>query len=314
MHQGLIGRNRVNRLAVLITFFVFVVFTSACSPKRYAVDSVGDMLAEGDSVYESDDDIVLIGEALPFSLKLVESLLLESPAHRGLLLTASRGYVLYAYAYVHYEAELASLVDLDRVRELRARARKLYLRGFGYAMQALDLAYPGFEAALALDPVEAASKIRLSSSERDLPYMYWSASSLGLAISVSKHDPALLARLPEVEALLDRALALDEAWDEGALHEFMITWAAAQRTGAKEPVLRQHYDRALELSGGSRASLYVSMAEAVTVQKQDRAEFRTLLESALAVDPDIDPGNRLMNAIAQRRAKWLLGRIDELFL
>lgn len=304
----------MNRLFVLTAISIFMVLAAACSPKRYAVDSVGDMLAEGDSVYESDDDIVLIGEALPFSLKLVESLLLESPEHRGLLLTASRGYVLYAYAYVHYEAELASLVDLNRVRELRMRARKLYMRGFGYAMRALELGYPGFEQALATDPENAVSRIKASATERDMPFLYWSAASLGLAISVSKNDPALLARLPEVEALLDRALALDEAWDQGALHEFEITWAAAQRTGVKETVLREHYNRALVLSGGSRASLYVSMAEAVTVTKQDREEFRALLESALAVDLDADPGHRLMNAIAQRRAKWLLGRIDELFL
>ncbi|MCK5622107.1 MAG: hypothetical protein KAJ11_07455, partial [Alphaproteobacteria bacterium] len=67
-----------------------------------AVDTLGDMLASGDSVFTEDDDIELIGEALPFSLKLVESLLAESPDHRGLLLAAARGYVLYSYAYVHF--------------------------------------------------------------------------------------------------------------------------------------------------------------------------------------------------------------------
>jgi len=304
----------MKKIALIVAAGLCVVLASACSPKRYAVNSIGDMLAGGDSVYESDDDIVLIGEALPFSLKLVESLLLESPEHRGLLLTASRGFVLYAFAYVHYEAELASLVDLDRVRELRARARKLYMRGFGYSMRALELSYAGFEVDLAADPVGAVARIKASSAERDLPYLYWSAASLGLAISVSKHEPALLARLPEVEAMLDRAMVLDEAWDQGTLHEFKITWAAAQRTGVEESVLWDHFDRALALSDGTRASLFVSMAEAVSIPKQDREEFQSLLERALAVDTEAVPGNRLMNAIAQRRASWLLDRIDELFL
>ena len=39
-------------------------------------------------MYETDDDLVLVGDALPFGLKLTESLLAQSPNHRGLLLTA----------------------------------------------------------------------------------------------------------------------------------------------------------------------------------------------------------------------------------
>ena len=50
------------------------------------------------------------------------------------------------------------------------------------------------------------------------------------------------------------------------------------------------------------------------VPAQDRAGFRNLLERALQIDPDQDPEKRLANLIAQRRARWLLGRIDELFL
>ena len=41
----------------------------------HAINKVGDALAEGDSVYETDDDLVLVGNALPFGLKLTESLL-----------------------------------------------------------------------------------------------------------------------------------------------------------------------------------------------------------------------------------------------
>lgn len=48
--------------------------------------------------------------------------------------------------------------------------------------------------------------------------------------------------------------------------------------------------------------------------KQDRTAFMALLHKALAVDLDADPEHRLMNMIAQRRARWLLERIDELFL
>ena len=65
---------------------------------------------------------------------------------------------------------------------------------------------------------------------------------------------------------------------------------------------------------GKRAGTYVSFAENACVPAQNAAEFKSLLEKALAVDPDADPDNRLANLVAQRRARWLLDHINELFL
>src|SRR5690606_15238499 len=78
-----------------------------CSIQRVAVRSLGDMLASGDSTYASDDDPELIEAALPFGLKLIDGLLEQQPEHRGLLLAASRGYLLYAHAFVAIPAEQA---------------------------------------------------------------------------------------------------------------------------------------------------------------------------------------------------------------
>src|SRR5436190_7871761 len=200
-----------------------VATAPACSLKTYAINMVGDALSTGDSVYETDDDLELIGAALPFGLKLSESLLAQSPDHPGLLLMACRGFTLYSYAYVGFAAEVAADDDLDRARALRLRARRLYLRAFDYCIRGLERSYPGLTGALAGDPAAAVAVIK---HNNHLPLLYWSAASLGLAISVAKGDAAMLGRLPEVRALLDRALTLDESWDAGALHEFKIVLAA----------------------------------------------------------------------------------------
>ncbi len=284
-----------------------------CSIKRYAINSVGDMLASGGSVFTADDDPILIGEALPFSLKFIESLLAEEPDHHGLLLAAGRGFVLYSYAYVHVPAEQAALDDMDEARALRERARALYLRAHSYTLRALETDYPGIGSALLQDPGMAVMRVDRR-REEDVAAMYWTAVTLGLAISVSRNEAALLARLPEVEALLDRALEFDEAWNSGALHEFSISLTASRRVGAEVSALQDHYDRGLELSNGNRAGLYVAFAEAVAVPAQDRSRFVDLLERALAVDLEALPDERLLNLIAQERARWLLGRIDELIL
>jgi predicted anti-sigma-YlaC factor YlaD len=62
------------------------------------------------------------------------------------------------------------------------------------------------------------------------------------------------------------------------------------------------------------AGLYIAYAEAVALPAQNKAEFRGMLEKALAVNPDLVPRDRLANLISQRRARWLLDRADELFL
>jgi predicted anti-sigma-YlaC factor YlaD len=47
---------------------------------------------------------------------------------------------------------------------------------------------------------------------------------------------------------------------------------------------------------------------------QDREEFTRLLKRALAIDVDRAPDQRLANLVSQRRARWLLGKTDELFI
>ena len=289
--------------------------SAGCSIRHYAINKVGDALAEGPSVYETDEDVELVGEALPFGLKLVESLLAQSPRHRGLLLTAASGFALYSFAYVDFRAEVAEEEDLERASHLRVRARKLYLRALDYGLRGLELSYPGFRQQLFANPAAAVRIVtNRRQKQKDVEMLYWTSASLALAISIARNDAAMLARLPEVEAMLNRALELDEDWNQGALHAFQVQLAAAQPGELNYAAIQQHYQRALDLSQGKDASLYLAYAETVSVAQQNRAEFDSLIEKALAVDVDADPNRRLLNALAHRRAEWLRERADELIL
>jgi len=296
--------------ATLAPLLIVTVALSGCSIKRFAVNKVGDALASGGSTYESDDDLELVGDALPFSLKLLESLLAESPNHMGMLETSCKGFATYAYVYVQQEADRVADSNLQRARELRERSRRLYRRASRYGFRALEVAYPGIGERLTTDPEGAVAVVR----DRHVSLLYWNAVALGLAISQSKDDAAMLARLPEVDAMLERAIELDEGWNGGALHELRLSLAAARPGAPDYAVLERHYERALALSRDARASVFVTCAEAVAVPQQDVMRFRELLGRALAVNADADESNRLANLAAQRRAAWLLGRVDDLFL
>jgi len=308
--MGQVGnRRRPGKMAVGAVGVLF--FLAGCSVKKFAIRKLGDALSEAGATYTSDDDPELIRGALPFSLKLIESLLAQSPNHRGLLLSAASGFTQYSYAFVQEDAEEAEDRDPQASEALRQRARRLYRRARDYGLRGLEQDHPGFGNAFRSSAGAAAKEV----GGNDVPFLYWTAASWGSLVSLSKDDPELLADLPLVEALMRRALELEEGYDQGALHEFMITFegSRSETMGGSLSRARQHFDRAMELSRGQRAAALVSLAETVCVRSQNRAEFEALLHRALAVDPDARPEWRLANLVMQRRARWLLGREDLLF-
>src|SRR5439155_24764745 len=114
---------------------------------------------------------------------------------------------------------------------------------------------------------------------------------------------------------MTRGLALDDGYEGGAFHEALIVLEALPAAmGGPVERARHHFERAVALGGGVRASPYVTMAQAVDVMTQNRSEFRELLGKALEVDPDRDPAQRLANTVLQRKARALLAHEDEFFL
>jgi predicted anti-sigma-YlaC factor YlaD len=288
------------------------LLTSGCSARRFAVNQVGNALAGSGTTFASDDDPELIKAAVPFGLKLMESLLAESPRHERLLSATTSGFTQYGYAFVQQDADEVESQDLAKAVALRQRAKKLYLRARDYGLRALEVSHPGFTNALAADPQVAVRRMRTA----DVPQLYWTAMAWGALISQSKDDPQRVAEVPQMEALIDRALELNESWNYGALHTFLITYEMARagvRGDATERSRRQ-FELAMEQSHGWQAAPLVAYAESVCMQKQDLAQFESLLQRALDIEVDAHPDFRLANLIYQRRARWLLARKDELFL
>jgi predicted anti-sigma-YlaC factor YlaD len=283
----------------------------ACSVKGLAVNALGNALAEGGSSYARDDDPELVWEAVPFGLKTVEGLIEEAPRHKGLLFAAASGFVQYGYGRVQQEADFIEASDLARATEMRTRARRLYLRALGYGFRGLEVDFPGLRDRLRKEGAPALARTR----KEHVPLLYFTGLAWFAAISVSKDDSELTADQARAEALMRRALALDETYDRGALHDFFISWEGrGESVGGSFARAREHFDRAEQLAAGKRVSAYVNYAETVSVARQDKAEFERLLRQALEVDPDAVPDTRLASLVYQKRARWLLRRADELFV
>jgi predicted anti-sigma-YlaC factor YlaD len=279
--------------------------------QRKAVGMVASTLASSGDVFTRDDDLELVGDAIPFGLKLYESLLDSAPKNKDLLIATCSNFTQYGVAYLETEAAvLGEAEHHDEVAHLNQRALKLYLRAKGYCLRAMEVRFPGISAKLLTDAGPALAK----AEKKDVPLLYWMAASWGSAIGLGIDKPDLVIDMPVVRALAERALALDESWNKGALHEMFVSLDSLPAALGGDPdQARKHFARAIELQHGESPGPYVALATGVALPAQDRAEFEKLLQTALAIDPDKDPSVRLVTLVQQRRARALLDHIDTMF-
>lgn len=278
---------------------LILLAATACSPKQMALGRMASALAAASSVYESDNDPEFVRLAAPSTLKTVEMLLSQSPNQSQLLLTACSGFTQYSYGFLHVEAEVRAR-DEAAAKDLKARAGKMYQRALGYCLHGLDVKHPGLTAqALAADPVAALTPATVE----DVPWLYWTAAAWGAELSLAPSPLARAADLAIVRALLNRAKALNDTWEHGAIYEALIPFDGLPRLlGGSPAAARADFERAMQLSDRKSVFAYVALAATIT----DPAEKRRLLEQSLAIDVSALTSRRLTNLIAQRYARALL--------
>jgi len=290
------------------------LFFASCSINRLAMNLVADALTgDGNAdVFTGDTDPQLVGDAIPFAIKMYEALLSQNPTHQGLLNTTGSMFVMYANAFVQGPAEmLPQTRHEDRVAALN-RAKSLYLRGLELLYRGLELKYPGFSAAFAENRLpEALARMRIG----DVPALYWSAAAGLSAFSLNPFDLDLGMRIMEFYSLIERAYELDPNFNQGALDEFLLLFHASipAGMGGDPSRVETYFERAVEKSGGNSAGVYVSYAQSICIPSQNYDKFREMLESALSIDVNAIPSNRLVNIISQRKARYLLANAPQFF-
>jgi len=249
-----------------------------------AINAVSNALTGTGSadVFTSDPDPELVGDALPFAIKLYETLLSQKPAEM-----LPRG---------EWEAREAALM----------RSKQLYLRGYGMLYDALEKKFPGFKQA----SVEKGTmqSLLLKCKKEDVSLLYWAVAGGLSAYSIDILDYELSSHIQEWSAMIHRAYELDPNYSGAALDEFFILFYASlpELLGGDLERAEYHYKLALEKTGGNSAGAYVSYAQSVCIPAQDYNTFKDCLDKALAINPDINTSTRLVNIITQQKARWLL--------
>jgi hypothetical protein len=301
------------RLPLLCCLGAFGLFTG-CDLKRIAASQTADVIKASMPAFNREYDFELARAALPSNLKLIEGLLEVLPDDPRLLHTASEAFGSYAFGFVEDHAEAAEAKNPERAAELRAQARELYLRAMTYAVRWAAADFPSLPAAMNGDAAGVGRAIA-SATREQMPPLFWIAYNLGQAVNAGKEVAPLIAQLPKAEIIMRKVLQLDENYYHASPHIFFGAYYASRpRALGGDPVkAKEHFDKAMALTGGKFLPVQLFYARQYAVQIQDRALFEQLLRQVMGASINLDPDNRLASVIAKRRALRYLKRAEDLF-
>jgi len=292
-----------------------VMALAGCSIEKMAMKKVAGMLSGSSSadVFSSDNDPDLVRDALPFAIKLYESLLASIPNHAGLRLRTGSLYIMYANAFVEAPADMTPRQDTETKEYLLARAKNLYLRGRDMLLVDLERKNPSLRAQLKERKYrEAMAPFR----KEDTSLLYWTALGWLAAYSVDPFDMTLGQTVPQTRAMIERIEALEPGYGQGSLDSFYVGYYGSLPAylGGDTAKAREHFARAEALAGKTDTSHLMALATTVSVNGQNAGEFKALLRRVLEFDVNSSPSTRLVNIINQRKARWLLAHIDDFFI
>lgn len=242
-------------------------------------------------------DPATVSSAVPAYLIMLDTLVSNDPEDSRMNAAAAKLYAFYATALSSDPQSSARLAEHSRT----------------YGTKALCLAEKD-ACNLARLPFED-YRNTLSILDHDaLAELYaYSVSELAW-LQTHRDDMRALAELPRIELALQRVLAIDETWERGSAHLYLGILKALRppALGGNPDESREHFERALQLSGGNDLSFKVAYARYYARSIFDRELHDRLLQDVLASNPT-GHGRTLVNTLAQNEARQLLASADSYF-
>jgi hypothetical protein len=244
----------------------------------------------------NQDDPELVASGVPAYILLIDGLISQNPDSVGLLVAGSQLFALYGSRFAPPERAVA----------LTAKARR-------YGVRALCLSHEPACQWNGLGYDELVEQLAAVGA-RNVDALYAYAVSWLSHLDATSDDWNAVAELPWVEAVLERALALDETYERGAIHGYLgiLNSLRPPALGGKPDVARAHFERALELSGGQDLSIKVEYARRYARLVFDQELHDRLLTEVLNAPTDA-PKLTLFNVLAKKEAEALLATSKEYF-
>jgi hypothetical protein len=287
------------RAGMRIAILFLMVFLASCSVHRKMTTlSAASLVEDVAKASYKQSDLGVIRMGMPAYLMLMDGMVESWPDNERLLLSAAQAYSSYAAAFAG--ADDTALRD------------NLLLRAKLYALKALE--QRGISEPLTSPFAQFEHQVG-QTKRSDIPYLFWAASCWGGWVGAHSTSIAAVAELPRAEALMRRALVLDETYHYGGPHLFMGVLYASRPpvAGGSLELSRQHFLKAIEIGQGKFLMTHVYYADTYARKVLDRELFVATLKNVLDTPADVVPELTLMNSVARKKAEALLEKADEFF-
>lgn len=287
-----------SRLAVVLCVGTSLALQGCGWTRKIAVGQMVPILENATEDARERSDLLLVQQALPANLLLVDGLIRTDPKNADLLTMSSFLYFGYALGVVEADSlELAGFYyALGRDRGLRALDRR---KKFASLRQGSLEEF-----------VQGLSSLKRSDAEA----MAWTTANWGKWLSLNLEKPDAIAQQPRLEAMMKRLLQLDPSFEAGLPHvlQGMLFAMRPEMFGGQPDSAQAHFAQAFEISHGENLLYRVFYAEYYCRQVLDEECFDHSLDLVEETATET-PRFQLMNEIARRRAVRLRAMKDDLF-
>lgn len=307
------ARCRGPVLPLLFVAFLMPLLSS-CDLQRLTVDQTADVFYDGSVAIDREPDPQLAREAIPASLKTLETFLVSAPDNPKLLELLAKGYYSYAFAFLEGDLERAQVefAEEETIETLRRRCVIHYLRARDYGFRLLD--NPELEQAARDGDIEKLEAELDNVDKEDVPGLFWAGYGWASAINLNQGDTDMVGSLTTVEVMMKRVEQLDtDYFAGGVLYFFGVFYASRPPMfGGKPELAKEYFERAMESHGEANQMIPFLYARFYAPAVQDRELFVEKMHGVATAEVDDYPDLRLNNEVARERARFWLENMDEL--
>ncbi|MGD9212581.1 MAG: TRAP transporter TatT component family protein [Desulfobacteraceae bacterium] len=280
------------------------------------------LMHDGMQVFEQDNDLVMLKQAMPAHIKLAEAMLSHSPKNRDLRILLARLYGSYAFAFEETDMEAIRYNGKNKTslayrqlstEEIKQTLDQHFIKGAKYAKSVLILKYPNADKFL----VNITQREQFLSilTPNDIPALFWYGFNLGGYVSHNFDSVRALSMASQVEAVMQRVIDLSPDYYYGTAHLILMLSQAIRppMMGGNLKMALDHYNELKSIAGENYLLADVLYARYCLPQRQDHKSFEEILKKAAATKVEDSTSLALFNQIAVRRARIYLNATDQFF-
>jgi tetratricopeptide (TPR) repeat protein len=280
-----------------------MLFANGCATTRtrMMVDSMNPLMMKMRDATNRNADLELVQDAMPSFLVQMDGFVAASPENTYLLANAAEAYMGYAFLFVE---------DTDK-----KRAKGLYFKAKEYALRSLKL-NKSFAEAFAEDDPDVFKRSLQTIKKKDIASLYFAINAWLQWIGASADDASVLNDLPRIEAMIDRAMELDDTFYHGGVHATLGAFyvASPEMFGGKPDQAEFQFKEAFEISQSKYLMWQYLYARYYAFAINDRNLFVATLEKVISAPDDILPEEIFVNKAVKLKARILLSHVDDYFL